>query len=187
MILMVAFVLVAATVPLTGGDLTALGRMTLRWMPALFVTLVAQILVTTIAADMVSAELLSAVHVVTYLPAVAFVVVNRSIRGLPLLGLGGALNFAAIAANGGVMPSLPAAAAAAGHTTSSTFVNSAPSSGSPLWFLGDVFAWPQPLPLANVFSVGDLLLLVGAALVLHTACRQAPVQFTSWTTATPST
>ena len=187
MILMVAFVLVAATVPLTGGDLTALGRMNLRWMPALFATLIAQILVTTIASDSVSPELLSAVHIATYLPAAAFVWVNRSIRGLPLLGLGGAMNFAAIAANGGVMPSLPAAAAAAGHTAGSTFVNSAPSSGSALWFLGDVFAWPQPLPLANVFSVGDVLLLVGAALVLHTACRQGPAQVASRSTSPHST
>jgi hypothetical protein len=32
-----------------------------------------------------------------------------------------------------------------------------------LWFLGDVFAIPAGWPLANVFSVGDVLILLGAA------------------------
>jgi hypothetical protein len=187
MILLVAFLLVAVTVPLTGGDLTALARVKLRWMPALFATVMAQVVVTTVVSESVPVGLYAAVHVATYLPAAVFVWMNRSVRGLPVLGLGGALNFAAIIANGGVMPSLPSAAAAAGHTATSAFVNSAPSSGSALWFLGDVFAWPQPLPLANVFSVGDILLLLGAALVLHTACRQRSEPLASWTTSVPST
>jgi hypothetical protein len=32
--------------------------------------------------------------------------------------------------------------------------------------LGDIFVFPRPLPLANVFSVGDLLIAVGAVVFL---------------------
>ncbi|MBA2426322.1 MAG: DUF5317 family protein [Actinobacteria bacterium] len=39
-----------------------------------------------------------------------------------------------------------------------------------LLFLGDVFAWPVPLPLHNVFSAGDVCVVLGVALVLHQIC-----------------
>ncbi|MBD0323797.1 MAG: DUF5317 family protein [Aldersonia sp.] len=187
MILLAAFVLVALTVPITGGNLTAVADIKLRWMPALFATLAAQILVTTVAPDAFPVDVMAALHLATYVPAVAFVLVNRDVRGLWLVGLGGGLNLAAIATNDGVMPSLPSAAAAAGQTAAGHFMNSAPTTDAPLWFFGDVFAWPQPLPLANVFSVGDLLLVIGAGVVLHIACRPKPEPVGSWSTALPST
>lgn len=171
MILLAALALVVASVPLSGGRLGRLSDLKVRWMPALFATLFAQVLITTVAADAFSVGMMSALHVATYVPAVLFVIVNRHLRGLWVLGIGGGMNLAAIATNRGVMPSLPAAAAAAGQVADGHFVNSAPTTDAPLWFFGDVFAWPQPLPLANVFSVGDVLLLIGAAYVLHAACR----------------
>jgi hypothetical protein len=42
----------------------------------------------------------------------------------------------------------------AGRTANSSVMNSS----TPLWFLGDIFYVPQPLPLANVFSVGDVFI-----------------------------
>ncbi len=42
--------------------------------------------------------------------------------------------------------------------TNSTLIHA----GTALPFLGDVFALPRPIPLANVFSVGDVLIGVGA-------------------------
>ena len=38
-----------------------------------------------------------------------------------------------------------------------------------LAFLGDVFATPQWFPLYNVFSVGDVLMLLGVFLAIHAA------------------
>jgi hypothetical protein len=38
-------------------------------------------------------------------------------------------------------------------------------------FLGDVFVWPRPLPLANVFSIGDAIIAVGAVMFLVEAMR----------------
>jgi hypothetical protein len=38
----------------------------------------------------------------------------------------------------------------------------------PTWaWLGDVFAWPEPMPLANVFSIGDVLIVLGALYAAH--------------------
>ncbi len=54
--------------------------------------------------------------------------------------------------------------------------------GTTLPFLGDVFALPRPIPLANVFSVGDVLIGVGAAwcvirsMVVPTAARWRAVE-----------
>ncbi len=39
-----------------------------------------------------------------------------------------------------------------------------------LQFLGDVFATPTSLPLHNVFSIGDAILLFGVIVLVHAAC-----------------
>ena len=40
-----------------------------------------------------------------------------------------------------------------------------------LWFLTDIFALPRWVPFANVFSVGDLLIATGIAVVIVIAMR----------------
>jgi hypothetical protein len=37
-------------------------------------------------------------------------------------------------------------------------------------WLGDVFAVPEGFPLANVFSIGDIIMAVGAAYAVHRIC-----------------
>jgi hypothetical protein len=39
-----------------------------------------------------------------------------------------------------------------------------------LAFLGDAIATPGSLPVSNVYSVGDVLILLGAFLLLHFVC-----------------
>ena len=51
------------------------------------------------------------------------------------------------------------------------FENSAPVDDAHLAFLGDVFAVPAGWPLANVFSIGDVLIVIGAVALVHGACR----------------
>lgn len=50
---------------------------------------------------------------------------------------------------------------------------------SALLFLGDVFAIPASWPFANVFSVGDVLIAVGAAYSIHATCgsRLVPARY----------
>ena len=51
------------------------------------------------------------------------------------------------------------------------FDNSALVAHPRLGYLGDVFAVPRWLPTHNVFSVGDVLILVGVGYLLHRECR----------------
>ena len=111
---------------------------------------------------------------------------NLGLPGFPLLALGAALNMLVIVANGGLMPSAPGAWELLNGTAGlpvTTFTNSTLiHAGTALPFLGDVFALPRPIPLANVFSVGDVLIGLGAAwcvirsMMVPTAARWRPVQ-----------
>jgi hypothetical protein len=81
--------------------------------------------------------------------------------------------------NGGTLPARPGALRAAGiDLTADGFVNSGPLEHPHLWMLGDVFAIPEPLPLANVFSIGDVLIVLGVGMVswavLGTRWNRAP-------------
>jgi MFS family permease len=71
------------------------------------------------------------------------------------------MNTIAIAANGGRMPVSESAAAAAGIEAGDS--GNVAVGADRLHYLGDVFALPSGAPLANVFSVGDLLIAAGAA------------------------
>ena len=118
-------------------------------------------------------DLLAVCHLASYGLLFVFVAANLHVPGLPLLGLGGLLNAAGDrrqqrrhARRPGRARDAPASSRVPGE-----FANSAALADPKLWFLGDVFALPAGWPLANVFSVGDLLLLAGAFVLLHRVCR----------------
>ena len=105
---------------------------------------------------------------------------NRSTPGFLVLGVGLLLNTIVILANGGHMPASLQALQGAGIATSQAAfeagrtANSSVMNDSTLfWFLGDVFWVPQTLPLANVFSIGDVFIALGAIwfVVAHTRPR----------------
>ena len=85
---------------------------------------------------------------------------NLRVAGVPLVAAGMVSNVAAILSNGGHMPALPAALRAAGlHFEQSR--NSTAVSAPHLSALVDRWAAPDWVPLANVYSVGDVLIAVG--------------------------
>ncbi len=55
----------------------------------------------------------------------------------------------------------------------------------PLWFLADIFAIPRLFVLANVFSVGDVLIALGSFYLIQRAMVRPPI--TRQTTETVST
>lgn len=167
MIVVVAMAVAAATVPLAGGTFLALDRLRLRWAAVLLCALGIQIVIISVIPDKLPGVHAPA-HLLSYVMAGAFFVANRRVPGLWLVALGGGLNFLAIAANGGVMPAV--AHATAPGAAPGEFINSVPMEAARLAFLGDVFALPETWPLSNVFSVGDVVIVAGAAIVLHTAC-----------------
>jgi uncharacterized protein DUF5317 len=169
MLIGAALLLCILSVPLTGGRLSALAELEFRRGGLAVAALVVQVLIISILPHGI-AGLSKEIHLATYLLLGAFLVANRHIPGLLVVAAGGALNFAAILTNGGVMPADPDAIAAAGITQNSAdFANSAPTSDAPLGFLGDVFHTPGWLPIHNVFSVGDLIIVAGAFVLLHRA------------------
>ena len=107
-------------------------------------------------------------YLASYALGAWFLVLNRRVPGLWLVGIGAVMNGLAIAANGGVMPGAADAFRAAGLApTPDHFVNSRAVENAKLLFLGDVFAVPSWLPFHNVFSLGDLCIVVGAFVLLH--------------------
>lgn len=167
---LVVLLVCAATVPLAGGRLSALADLRFRGVGLLVGTLAIQVLILAVL-DGGNRTLLGAVYIATFLAAGAFILANRRVPGVLLLGLGGALNATAIIANGGVMPARAGALEAAGRpVTEEGFRNSAAVADPHLPWLGDTFAIPSGVPLANVFSVGDVVLALGALVLLHVAC-----------------
>lgn len=114
-------------------------------------------------------------HVLTYVAVIAFLWLNRSLPGALLVGMGALSNGLTIALNGGVLPANAAAVESAGLTHGDGFDNSAVLTDPVLPWLGDVFAWPSPLPLSNTFSVGDILIVVGVVVATWSGTRRLGV------------
>jgi MFS family permease len=158
--------LAICSVPLAGGRLGRLLEVRFRW--AWMVPLALTVQTTGLFAPGLPSGVRAGAQVAAYLLAGLVVAANLRVPGLWLLGLGGGCNLAAIAANKGVMPAAPGALALAGRTSNpDQFANSMAVSRPHLAFLGDVFALPDPIPLHNVFSIGDVCLVLGAVIVLH--------------------
>src|SRR5215212_10574730 len=153
-----------------GGRLSSLGELEFHHAWLAVAALVVQVLIISVLPGG-GGGLSEEIHLATYLLLGAFLVVNRHIPGLVVIAAGGALNFAAIVSNGGVMPADRDAVAAAGIAEDATqFANSAPTDGAPLGLLGDVFHTPAWFAVHNVFSVGDVVIVIGAFVLLHRAC-----------------
>lgn len=171
MIVVVALAVLVASVPCTGGRLGDLAHLDMR-RPWLVVAGFAVQFMAISAIPAMPSGLATSLHLLSYGIAAAFLVLNLHIRWMWLVGLGGALNAVAIAANGGAMPASAAAYRTAGLARSGAdFANSRPFDHPRLLVLGDVFAVPARWPFANVFSIGDVVLTIGAGLLVHAACR----------------
>jgi hypothetical protein len=171
MLIGLALVACVLSVPLLGGRLGAIAELRFAAVPAVVIAIGLQVVIITLIPGG-SPALHQVAHVVSYCCAGWFVWANRRLPGLALIAAGGACNLLAIAANGGVMPASAGALRAAGRTGhDDAFLNSAAVAHPHLQFLGDVFPTPAALPFANVFSVGDVLLVAGAFVLLLSAGR----------------
>ncbi|NYI41676.1 DUF5317 domain-containing protein [Demequina lutea] len=116
--------------------------------------------------------LAATVHVLTYAVAFAFLWLNRRVGGVLIVAAGAITNGVVIALNGGTLPASASAVKAAGLDGDIAFANSAVLDHPVLPWLGDAFAWPTPLPLANTFSVGDVLIVVGVFVAAWVGSRR---------------
>ena len=160
-----------ASVPLAGGRLARFADLRFRRSPVLLAALALQFANYRVAPA--HAHLAhQGVYLVSYGLGGVFLWANRRVPGLWLVGLGALSNAVVIAANGGLMPGAPGAFSAAGlQAAPHRFVNSRALAHPRLLPLGDVFAVPSWLPFHNVFSIGDLCIVLGAFVALHRISR----------------
>lgn len=165
---------------LRGGRLRHLNRLQLRGTWLILIALVIQLLVFPLGSvKPIISFGTEYFHLASYALLLAFVLLNRREWGILVMGVGLLLNLVVIIANGGYMPTRPDLLEAAGRTQAAAQLREAGTYGNnilmgpetPLWFLGDVFYVPARVPLANVFSVGDILLALGLIVFLQAKMR----------------
>jgi hypothetical protein len=178
-----------------GGHVSGLAQLPVRWAPLAIAGLVLQL---ALFADPIASRVGSLgpwLYVASTLAVLAALLRNVRLPGFWLIAVGAALNLLVILANGGFMPSSPDAwralnGVAALPTTE--YSNSTLETARTLFaFLGDNFVLPRPIPFANVFSIGDVLIGLGAAWCVIRAMRSAgsaqPLAATSGPATKPAT
>jgi hypothetical protein len=171
MLLLYAVILGLIAGLLTGGKLAALGAAHIRLWPVALIGLFAQLLLFSSPLAEVVGPWGPSLYVVTTVAVLMALVVNLRQPGFWLIIIGALANFAVIIANGGQMPASPDAWAAltgVAAVPTTDFSNShLAGPHTVLAFLGDNFVLPRPLPFANVFSIGDVLIGAGGALFVY--------------------
>ena len=186
MLLLYAIVIGVLVGRAAGGRVSALADIHIRWWALALAGLMFQLLLFgPVLADRVG-DAGPLLYVLSSGLVFLAMLRNLDLPGFPLLALGAALNMLVIVANGGLMPSAPGAwellNGAAGVPVTAFSNSTLIHAGTALPFLGDVFVLPRPIPLANVFSVGDVLIGLGAAwcvirsMIVPTAARWRPAQ-----------
>ncbi|MDX6491081.1 MAG: hypothetical protein QOD43_1326, partial [Gaiellaceae bacterium] len=147
---------------LLGGRPSRLAHVSFRLAWTVPVALAIQIVIFSRLGDGLEPRTVEELHIASYVILLGFAAANLRIRALVPVLLGLAANAIAILANHGLMPVSPGAARTVGifpGVHDNVFVGD-----GRLAFLGDVFALPSEFPLANVFSVGDILIGIGMML-----------------------
>lgn len=121
---------------------------------------------------------------ISYLMLLLVIVCNLRWLGMRLLGIGVALNFVVMAANGGLMPVTPHALdqtiydESAEHDHVTGLIPGSKSillrrDETTLWWLSDVLVLPGNVPGPKVISIGDVLLAAGLISLSYTGARLA--------------
>jgi len=158
-----------------GGSLRNFAAIELRGLALVFGSLGLQLLIFTPFVDQALIPFATgALYLLSMALLIVWVWLNRGLPGIWLVAAGVLMNTVAIAANGGQMPVEPLAAQYAGRlaayaTDGPAIANNslATSTGVQLWLLTDIFPVPAGIPLANVFSLGDLLLTTGVGMFCY--------------------
>jgi hypothetical protein len=159
---------------LLGGRPGRLAELRLEWVWVAVAAMMVQTVLFTPGVWEAVGELVPPIYVAS--TGVVLLVILRNLRrawALALVALGTASNLAAILANGGYMPVTAEALGIAEPTKTLYGGNSVLTADPLLAPLVDRFMLPDWLPLATAFSVGDVLISVGIALVLIVAMRRS--------------
>jgi hypothetical protein len=172
---------------LSGGRPAGLAELRLRWSWVILAGLLTQVALFSEPVSARIGDLGPLIYVASTAAVLAAILANRAIPGMAVVALGAASNLAAIVANGGYMPAAPGAMASLGKADPTIYSNSAVLPDPTLAPLTDIFALPGWLPYANVFSIGDVIIGTGVALVIVLAMRSASGREPSSRTTAPPT
>jgi hypothetical protein len=169
--LLLYFLLAGVVIGLArGGHLKHLGDARFQWWPVALGGLAFQALLFSEPLGSRVGEAGPFLYVVSTLAVLAALLRNLTLPGFAFIAVGAGLNLVAIIANGGQMPADPGAVMALVGQASlpgDVFSNSVVAGSSAAFpYLGDTMVLPRPIPFANVFSIGDVLIGVGGALFL---------------------
>jgi Family of unknown function (DUF5317) len=164
----------------TGGRLSQLGMLQIRWWWVGLAAIAFQILLFSTPLGSSVGPVAPVAYVVSTAAVLAAVLANIGSAGFRIISAGAVANLVAVIANGGYMPSTDAALEIAGRGQESGYSNSTVLSHPNLSVFTDIFAVPSWMPLANVFSIGDVLIAAGVAVVVIRAMR-APLSSTATT------
>ncbi|MFL5737123.1 MAG: DUF5317 domain-containing protein [Actinomycetota bacterium] len=166
MLLLILVLVSVALVPVFGGHPQSLADIRLRSIGLLLAAVGLQVALVLFPGTENAIRI--GAYIGSYVLAAGFLIRNHSVPGLWLIALGAGLNFTAIVANGGVMPAAPHAMAVAGlQLHLAVYSNSIPLQSPQLALFGDIFAIPASWPFANIYSVGDICIAIGAVVTVH--------------------
>lgn len=174
MIVLVCTLLGMATALHSKERILRLATISFRHVELVWIAAIGQLLLFEWLAPHIPMWCTEVLHYVSYGLIGLFILANRRFPGAVLITIGGLSNLVAIAANGGSMPADMDAWARAGldPIPAGAFENSAALSDPRLGFLGDIFAVPEAWPLSNVFSIGDVLIVLGGTWFAHWWCAR---------------
>ena len=154
---------------LSGGRLSGLGKLQLRWLPLVFIALVIQLLIFPLFTSTAILPVAKApLHILSYVLLAIWIAANVRIAPMVLLSLGAICNFSVLLANGGLMPASINALQRAGLSSLADWLMNEGvyanlirmSSSTRLNFLGDILYLPKWIPFSAAFSIGDLLIML---------------------------
>ena len=172
MIILVAIPIGILVGLLARGSIANLSTFRFRWSWVAVTGLLIQVALFTPTGDRIAGSAGPAIYVLSTIAVFLAVLRNIRLPGMPIVALGSISNLAAIIANGGFMPADAGALIAAGFTDPGSHTNSVVLEHPNLQPLTDIFAVPAGIPMANVFSVGDVLIAVGIVVLIATLMRR---------------
>lgn len=182
MFMLLGIILAILAALLRGGSLQNFGALRIRWVPLIIAAFGLQFLIfAPFAGPIIPPWAITPLYILSMALLALWAAINRRIPGMLIMAAGLLSNFAAISANGGYMPVSSASVRYSGsisrYEASPDHIvhNSAMRDDDVrLWILTDIFAVPKSIPFANVYSIGDILLTLGAGLFCYRTIRATP-------------
>ena len=169
-VILIAAILVAL---LRGGKITHLADLNFQWRGLILVGFLIQIIIFNDfwQKNPTLQPFTSLAYIISLALLMLALAKNHTIPGMLILTLGFFFNALAITLNGGFMP------ASLDAWTTAGFSPLAPgelhnnsigmSPGTLVPFLGDIFAIPKGFIFPNVFSIGDVIISIGAVILIQ--------------------